>query len=156
MTSASPGDVTQLLNQMNEGDEAAADSLIRVVYEELKSVAAAQMRAERDGHTLQPTALVNEAYIRLVDQRRVVWQGRSHFFGIASQAMRRVLIDHARKRNAQRRGGGKQVTLVDRHAAAQGDDPIDLIALDAALEKLSKTSERQAKTAELRYFGGLE
>lgn len=151
---SSPGDVTQLLNAMNEGDDAAVDSLMRVVYEELRTVAAAHMRAEREGHTLQPTALVNEAYLRLVDQKRVVWKGRTHFFSIAAQAMRRVLIDHARKRNALRRGGGNRVTLDDWPAPSDGD-PVDLIALDAAMARLSKQNERQARTAELRYFGGL-
>ncbi len=154
MTSAKPGDVTQLLNALNDGDELAADTLIRVVYEELKAVAASHMRAERGGHTLQPTALVHEAYLRLVDQREVKWQGRSHFFGVAAQAMRRILIDHARKRNALRRGGGNQVTLLDQHAITVAD-PVPLMALDAALKKLATVNARQAKTVELRYFGGL-
>ncbi len=154
MKSSDPGDVTQLLNALNDGDDDAADSLIRVVYDELKHVAASHMRAERAGHTLQPTALVHEAYIRLVDQKRVKWQGRSHFFGIAAQAMRRVLIDHARKRKALRRGGGNQITLLDQHAITVSD-PINLMALDTALTKLAEGSERQARTVELRYFGGL-
>lgn len=154
MASSPPGDVTQLLNAINDGDERAADSLIRVVYEELKAVADAYMRSERNSHTLQPTALVHEAYLRLVDQKRVKWQGRSHFFGIAAQAMRRVLIDHARRKKAQRRGGGRQVTLLDQHAVTVSD-PVNLIALDGALKKLAETNERHARTVELRYFGGL-
>lgn len=154
MTSSTPGDVTRLLNAVNDGEEEASDALIRAVYEDLRGVAAAHMHRENAGHTLQPTALVHEAYLRLVDQRRVKWQSRSHFFGIAAQAMRRVLIDHARKKKALRRGGGNQVTLLDQHALTVSD-PVNMMALDAALTRLGEINERQAKTVELRYFGGL-
>lgn len=155
MTDPPSGEVTRLLDALNEGDVGARDALIPVVYEELRALAAAHMRREREGHTLQPTALVHEAYLRLVDQDRVKWNGRSHFMAIAAQAMRRILVDHARKRNAERRGSGRQVTLLDHHAIS-GDDPVDLIALDKALDRLRVFDERQVQTVELRFFAGLE
>ena len=113
------------------------------------------MRREADGHTLQPTALLHEAYLRLVDQNRVQWTGTAHFLAIAAQAMRRVLVDHARKRSAARRAGGPRATLEDHHAIVS-EDPVDLLALDEALERLRELDERQAQTVELRFFGGLE
>jgi RNA polymerase sigma factor (TIGR02999 family) len=126
-----------------------------MVYEELRTLASSYLRRESLGHTLQPTALVHEAYMRLVDQRRVQWTGRSHFLAIAAQAMRRILVEHARKRNAARRGGGRGVTLEDHHALVS-DEPVDLIALDTALQRLEVLDARQAQTVELRFFGGLE
>lgn len=126
-----------------------------MVYAELHALASAHMRREADGHTLQPTALVHEAYLRLVDQKRVHWTGRTHFLAIAAQAMRRILVDHARKRRAVRRDGGQRATLEDHHVVTS-DDPIDLIALDAAMDRLRALDERQAQTVELRFFGGLE
>ncbi|MEM7414861.1 MAG: ECF-type sigma factor [Gemmatimonadota bacterium] len=153
-TSGSKGDVTRLLEAISEGEETAADSLLSLVYHELKAVAAAHLRTEDDGHTLQPTALVHEAYLRLVDQHTPP-RRRTHFFAIAAQAMRRVLIDHARRRKALRRGGGQQTTLHDDHLVTDGE-PVDMLALHAALEKLAETHERQAKAIELRYFGGLD
>jgi RNA polymerase sigma factor (TIGR02999 family) len=154
MTGPTTGEVTRLLDALNAGEEDARESLIPIVYQELRALASAHMRAEGDGHTLQPTALVHEAYFRLVGQR-VQWHGRSHFFAIAAQAMRRILVDHARKRKAARRGGGRQSTLMDHHAIVS-EDPVDLIALDDALERLRTLDERQARTVELRFFGGLE
>ena len=121
----------------------------------MRTLASSHMRREDVGHTLQPTALVHEAYMRLVDQKRVRWTGRSHFLAIAAQAMRRILVEHARKRNAARRGGGRGVTLEDHHAVVS-DEPVDLIALDAALGRLEVLDARQAHTVELRFFGGLE
>lgn len=154
MTTPSSGEVTRLLVALNAGDEGARDALIPVVYEELRTLASSYMRRESDGHTLQPTALVHEAYLRLVDQDRVQWSGRSHFMAIAAQAMRRILVDHARRRNAGRRGKGRQDTLLDHHAIVS-DDPVDLIALDNALERMRDFDERQVRTVELRFFAGL-
>ncbi len=113
------------------------------------------MRNERDDHTLQPTALVHEAYMRLMDQRSVSWQNRSHFFGIASQAMRRILVDHARRRRASKRHGGERVTL-DESVSAPPVQSLDVIALDSALTRLAELNERQASVVELRFFGGLD
>ena len=157
MTSSSSGDVTRLLEALNDGDDGAADTLIRVVYKELKAVAASHMSREDAGHTLQPTALVHEAYLRLVNQRRVKWNGRAHFFAIAAQAMRRVLIDHARRKKALRRGGDRAMTLLELHATDTTDSPgpVDLLALNSALERLAEQHQRQTRIIELRYFGGL-
>lgn len=153
--SADPGDVTQLLNAASRGDLEAAEPLMVAVYDDLKNIAQAHMRAESEGHTWQPTALVHEAYMRLVDQSRVEWNGRTHFLAVASRVMRRLLIDHARRKKTARRGGGRHITLLDQHAATQSD-PLELLALDAALDKLAAVKERPARTVELRYFGGLE
>lgn len=153
MTSSAAGEVTQLLSALGDGDQSAAEALIPLVYDELRALASAYLRAEGDGHTLQPTALVHEAYLKLVNQHAGL-NGASHFFAIAAQAMRRILIDHARRRNAQRRGGGRAVTLRDDHATT-AEKPVDVLALDDALRKLAKEHTRQARTVELRYFGGL-
>lgn len=149
------GEVTRLLEAINAGRADARDELIPIVYEELRELASSYMRREGVGHTLQPTALVHEAYVRLIGQTRVQWAGRSHFLAIAAQAMRRILVEHARRRSAARRGGGRNVTLQDHHALV-GEDPVDVIALDDALERLRILDERQARTVELRFFGGLE
>lgn len=149
-----PAEVTRLLADLNAGVDGAQERLIPMVYAELRRLASSYMGRERAGHTLAPTALVHEAFIKLVDQDRVQWKGRAHFFGIAAQAMRRILVDHARKRNAARRGGGKQVTLVTGFAKTM-EDPLDLMGLDAALNELAAMDERAAKTVELRFFGGL-
>ena len=153
---ATPG-VTELLRAWGGGDQRALDELLPVVYEELRRQAQRYLRRERDGHSLQATALVHEAYIRLVDQRRMQWQGRAQFFGIAAQLMRRVLVDHARARHAEKRGG-PNVSLVqpleEATAAAQESD-VDLLALDDALTRLAELDPRQAKVVELRYFSGL-
>jgi RNA polymerase sigma factor (TIGR02999 family) len=149
--------VTQLLQAWGQGDQRALDELLPVVYEELRQQAQRYLRREREGHSLQATALVHEAYIRLVDQRRMQWQGRAQFFGIAAQLMRRILVDHARSRHAEKRGGAN-VSLVqpleEATAAAQETD-VDLLALDEALTRLAVLDERQAKVVELRYFTGL-
>ncbi len=152
-------DVTRLLHALQQGEDGAADQLIPLVYAELHDLASHYMRGERDGHTLQPTALVNEAYLRLVDSRGASWQDRAHFYGVAAQAMRRILVDHARRRNAAKREGGQRVTLEDVGAGTGGDQPdrpIDLVALDIALEKLGAIEGRYARVVELRFFGGLE
>ena len=149
-------DVTGLLRAWRAGDAAAGERLLPIVYAELHRRAAAAMRREDAGHTLQPTALVNEAYMRLVGQRQAEWQNRSQFYGIAAQLMRRILIDHAREHLAAKRGGGaKQVTLSGVEAVADSDDAVEVLALHDALEKLAVLDERQARIVELRYFAGL-
>jgi RNA polymerase sigma factor (TIGR02999 family) len=148
-------DVTQLLLAWSSGDRSSANQLLDVVYDELRRQAGRAMRRESDNATLQATALVHEAYLRLVDQRRVQWRNRAHFFGIAAQLMRRILVDHARARLADKRGGGRaQVTLEDADAAAPDRSP-DVLALDEALERLAALDPDQARLIELRYFGGL-
>jgi len=151
-----PGDVTRLLIAWNEGDQAAVERLMPLVYAELRGIAERQFRRERAGHTLQPTAVVHEAYFRLVDQTRVTWKNRGHFFAIAAQAMRRILIDHARAREAQKRGGNEiQVSLDVGIASPEPVDDVDLLALDEALVRLKTLDDAQAKIVELRFFGGL-
>lgn len=149
-------DVTGMLRAWREGDRAAGEQLLPIVYAELHRRAAAAMRREDDGHTLQPTALVHEAYIKLVDQRSAQWQNRSQFYGVAAQLMRRILIDHAREHLAAKRGGGaRPVTLSGVDAPNDSDEAVDVLALHEALERLTTLDERQAKVVELRYFGGL-
>jgi RNA polymerase sigma factor (TIGR02999 family) len=152
----SPGEVTRLLIAWNEGDRAAVERLMPLVYGELRRIAERQFRRERAGHTLQPTAVVHEAYFRLVDQTRVTWKNRGHFFAIAAQAMRRILIDHARARQADKRGGREdRVTLDVGMASPEPAEDVDLLALDEALVRLKEFDEPQARIVELRFFGGL-
>jgi RNA polymerase sigma-70 factor (ECF subfamily) len=148
-------DVTGLLHAWGGGDLAARDELIGIVHQELRRRAAARLRREQRGHLLQPTALVNEAYLRLVDQRHTVWQNRAHFFALASEMMRRILVDHARRRKvAKRSGRWARVTLDD--CGAQYDPPeVDVLDLDAALSELAAIDPRKSRVAELRFFGGL-
>jgi RNA polymerase sigma factor (TIGR02999 family) len=154
--SENAADVTALLLAWRAGDATAGERLLPMVYEELRRQATRAMRREDEAHTLQATALVHEAYLRLVDQRRVEWKNRAHFFGVAAQAMRRVLVDHARGRLAEKRGGGLQrVTLGDAGAHASGDDGLEVLALHEALERLAAIDAEQARLVELRYFGGL-
>jgi RNA polymerase sigma-70 factor (ECF subfamily) len=151
-------DVTGLLLAWREGDAAAGERLLPAIYDELHRQAARAMRREGDAHTLQATALVHEAYLRLVDQRRIEWRSRAHFFGVAAQMMRRVLVDHARTRLAAKRGGAMQrVTLgdVDAGGGASSGDELDVLALHEALERLAALDPDQARLVELRYFGGL-
>ena len=149
--------LTQLLISYSDGDKAAMERLLPEVYRELRKLAESYMRRETTGHTLQPTALVHEAYFKLIDQKEVKWQNRAHFFGVAAQLMRRILIDHARQKHAAKRGGADAKVSFDEglHWAPNDDTGPDLLALDVALEKLGKLDERQAKVVELRYFGGL-
>ena len=150
-----PGEVSQLLRAWGQGNAEARETLVPLVYRELKRRAAAYLRRERPDHTLQATALVHEAYVRLVGQDRVAWQNRAQFFGIASQMMRRILVDHARTRQAAKRpGAGIKVTLVDHVGAAPAPD-CELILLDQALGELAAVNARQAQIVEMRYFGGL-
>jgi len=152
----SPPDVTGLLLAWGKGDASAGDRLLSAIYDELHRQAARAMRGEREGDTLQATALVHEAYIRLVDQRRIEWRNRAHFFGVAAQMMRRVLVDRARARLATKRGGEfQQVTLGDEEAGEMGAASLDVLALHDALERLAALDPEQARLVELRYFGGL-
>ena len=152
---ASP-DVTGLLLAWGNGDASAGNRLLSAIYDELHRQAARAMRHEREGDTLQATALVHEAYIRLVDQRRIEWRNRAHFFGVAAQMMRRVLVDRARARLATKRGGEfQQVTLGDAEAADKENASLDVLALHDALERLAALDPEQARLVELRYFGGL-
>lgn len=159
MTDERPGappEITRLLIAWSDGQREALDDLMPFVYEDLRRMAAAYMHREPAGHPLQPTALVSEAYLRLIDQRRVQWRNRAHFFGVAAGMMRRILVDQARVRRTGKRGGGWQrVTLS--HADVPADDPapLDVLALHDALERLAAFDPRQARIVELRYFGGL-
>lgn len=152
---SSPAHVTDLLKAWSKGDESALTRIVPLVYDELRQLARNHLRRERTGHTLQPTALVHEAFTRLVDQSQVEWQGRTHFFAVAAQTMRRILVDHARKRHAARRGGqGIRITLDESVAVADRRD-VDLISLDRALTSLAQRDATQGRIVELRYFAGL-
>jgi RNA polymerase sigma factor (TIGR02999 family) len=148
--------LTQLLISYGQGNQNALEALLPEVYTELRRLAQSYMRKENTGHTLQATALVHEAFFRLIDQKQVQWQNRAQFFGVAAQLMRRILIDHARQRLAAKRGGSQARIAFDEavHWTDKDEGP-DLLALDQALEKLTLIDERQAKVVELRYFGGL-
>ncbi len=150
-----PANITLLLHAASLGDPADAERLAQAIYGDLERLAAAQLRRERTDHTLNPTALVHEAYIRLVNQRDAQWNDRLHFFSIAARVIRRVLTDHARERNALKRGGGNHPIRIEHHEPADTPRDIDLIALDEALAQLATLSERQARIVELRFFGGL-
>jgi len=153
---AAPGEVTRLLLAWNAGDQAALEKLMPLVYGELRQLAERHFRKERRGHTLQPTAVVHEAYFRLIDQTRVTWKNRGHFLAIASQAMRRILIDHARGRGAEKRGGEvEKVTLDVAIASPEPSREVDIHALDEALDRLKALDGTQAQIVELRFFGGL-
>lgn len=150
-------DITQLLLKWSDGDESALDQLMPLVYDELRQLARRFLRRHGNQLSLQPTALVNEAYLRLVNQRQVNWQNRAQFFGLAAKLMRNLLVDHVRQRRAAKRGGGKynlSLTYADQ-AAGQSQSQIDLIALDEALNRLAALSPQQNKIIELRFFGGL-
>jgi RNA polymerase sigma factor (TIGR02999 family) len=150
-----PGQVTQLLERWASGDQSALDELTPLVYNELRNVAEAYLRRERPDHTLQATALVNEAYLRLIGQKPSRWEGRKHFYGIAARLMRQVLVEHARKHKAEKRGGGRvNVTLEHYNDVADTPD-VDILAVHEALERLAKFDEQQARIVELRFFGGL-
>ena len=155
MPSQSRSDVTQLLLDWR-GDKDAGEKLLPLIYDELRRQAERAMRREGSEHTLQPTAVVHEAYLKLVDQSRVEWRSRAHFFGVAAQVMRRVLVDHARGRLAAKRGGaGQKVPLEDVHAAKDPRNDVDVLALNDALDALGKFDPLQARLVELRYFTGL-
>lgn len=148
------GDVTQLLKAMTSGDPAAGERLLPLVYAELHRLASSYMRRERQDHTLQPTALVNEAYLRLAGDE-VDWQNRQHFIGVAARVMRRVLVDHARTHNAEMRGGGLKRVDLEEGVAISKERSEEILSLDEALKRLTELNPRQAQVVELRYFGGL-
>jgi RNA polymerase sigma-70 factor (ECF subfamily) len=148
-------DVTRLLQELKNGDAIAEGKLITAVYNELRRLASAYMRRERPDHTLQATALVHEAYFRLVDQKSVDWQNRAHFFGVAAHVMRRLLIDHARGHVRDKRGGGRTEVLLDEAALVSPQQSAQLLDLDFALHRLAQLDPRQAKIVELRFFAGL-
>jgi RNA polymerase sigma factor (TIGR02999 family) len=143
------------LNGVERGDREALDQLLPVVYQELRKLAARYLGGERSGHTLQPTALTHEVYLRLAGQRDAAWQGRSHFLCVAARAMRGVLVDHARRRKAQKRGGGAQAVSLDATTLIAGAPTLEFDDLNEALLSLARLSERQAQVVELRYFAGL-
>src|SRR5216110_2527989 len=155
MTERSSDNITQLLRSWGEGSEEALERLTPFVYQELHRLAHHYMRQEKPGHTLQTTALVNEAYLRLVDQKYVHWKNRVHFFALSAQLMRRILVDHARKRKYAKRGGDAQQVSLDEAMIVSRERGADLIALDDALEKLAAIDPRKSKVVELRFFGGL-
>jgi RNA polymerase sigma-70 factor, ECF subfamily len=150
-----PENVTLLLSELQNGDQEAASKLMPLVYNELRRLAGGYMRRERPEHTLQATALVHEAYLKLVQQRSVDWQGKAHFFGIAAQLMRRILIDHARGHLREKRGGAKPVVPLDEALVFSAGQSAEMVRLDEALERLAKLDPRQSKIVELRFFGGL-
>lgn len=155
MTSRTSTKATRLLANVQKGDALAAEQLIEMVYGELREVAAVQLSREPAGHTLQPTALVNEAFVKLIDQQHVDWQGRTHFLAIGAQAMRRILVDHARRKKRQKRGGERARSSLDETLTVSRYDPEDVLAVHEVLKELQELNPRQAEIVELRFFGGL-
>ncbi len=151
---APPGDVSAILRAWTDGDQGALDRLTPIVYAELRRLARRYLRQERQGHSLQTAALVNEAYIRLIDYKRMQWQNRAHFFAVSAQLMRRILVDHARRRNLKRGAGVPHVSLEDA-AVVSDESATDLLALDEALDALSRLDPRKVRVVEMRFFGGL-
>ena len=147
--------LTRILSEIADGDRQAVGRLLPLVYEDFRALASRHLARERAGHTLQPTALVHEAFLKLVDQSRVNWQGRTHFFAVGAQAMRRILVEHARSRKRLKRGGEAHRVLLDEGVALVEGNPADVLALDEALVKLATLDERQARVVEYRFFGGL-
>ncbi|MFN0112044.1 MAG: sigma-70 family RNA polymerase sigma factor [Blastocatellia bacterium] len=148
-------DVTQLLRNWQNGDQSSRDQLLGIVYDELRRQAARYLRRERPDHTLQPTALVHEAYLQLIDQSHVSWENRAHFFGVAARLMRRILVDHARAHQAEKRGKGNEKLALDEAIAVPENKDLNILALNDALEELVRMDEQQSRIVELRYFGGL-
>jgi len=154
MDTPSPNEITERLIAWGNGDAAALNELIPVVYQELRRMAGHYLRLENPGHTLQPTALVHEAWLRLIDQTRVNWRNRSQFFGVAAQMMRRILVDHAKTKHREKRGGGSEKLSLDDVINLSQERAADLIALDDALDELARIDERKSRVVELRYFAG--
>ncbi len=155
MQTPPPNEITHLLRRWGQGERAALDQLLPVVYKELRKVADSYLRRERPGHTLQPTALINEAYLRLVKQDFPEWQSRKHFFGVAARLMRQILVEYARANAAEKRGGGEQKFSLDEALTFSVEKASVLVALDDALNSLAGFDERKVRIIELRYFGGL-
>jgi RNA polymerase sigma factor (TIGR02999 family) len=149
------GDVTQILLEFKRGNMEAQDRLIPLVYKELRRLASAHLRRESSHHSLQPTALVHEAYLRLVDIDRIDWQSRAHFFSVSSTLMRRILVEHARAKRAQKRGGREDTIFLDETLLPSPSRPPEILALDEALQELARLDERQAKIVEMRFFSGM-
>jgi len=147
--------IAEILAELSQGDRRGADELLPLLYQEFREMASRLFRQERRDHTLQPTALVHEAYMKLVDQRRVDWQGRTHFMAVGAQAMRRILIDHARGHKRLKRGGGRALVSLDEDLAPAASRPVDAVDLADALQRLQILDPRQARIVELRFFGGL-
>jgi RNA polymerase sigma-70 factor (ECF subfamily) len=147
--------ITELLGEVQAGKAGSTDELIPLLYDELRRLAAGYLRRERPGHTLQPTALVNEAYLRLVEQKDAPWNGLAHFIGIAARVMRQVLVDHARRKGAQRRGGAKPKLTLNEAIVYSNEQPGELLAVDELLTRLADLDAQQARVVELRVFGGL-
>lgn len=150
-----PNEISQLLDEWSHGNQAALDRLYPLVYDELRRMAHRYMSRERKGHTLQTTALINEAYLRLVEQKHVQWANRAHFFGISAQIMRRILIDHARRYEYSKRGGGTQKVSLEEVAVVAKERSRELLAVDEALTRLGEIDPRRSQVVELRFFGGL-
>jgi RNA polymerase sigma factor (TIGR02999 family) len=155
MEPPTPGDVTRLLIEWKHGDAAALDRVLPLIYAELRRIASRHLRRERPGHTLQPTALVHEAYLKLVQATELDWRDRAHFFAVAARVMRQILVDHARARQAEKRGGAFQKVSIEEVAAPGVTADIDLLALEKALGRLGDFDPQQGRVVELRYFGGL-
>lgn len=155
LSEPSDQDVTHLLIQWSKGDSAALEALVPLVYDELRRLAQVYLSREKPGHTLSSTALVHEAYLRLVKQKDVTWQNRAHFFAVAARMMRRILVDHARRHGFAKRGGGAMTLSLDEAMAPAAQREVNLVALDDALDTLAKLDERQSRMVELRFFGGL-
>ena len=155
MGASDRSDITRILRQASDGDDSAINRLMPLVYAELRALAENCLRRERPDHTLQATALVHEAYVRLIRQEDVEWQSRAHFFAVAAQAIRRILVDHARTRQRAKRGGDRQRVRLEEGLVLVNDRDLDLLALDEAMGKLADLHQRQARIVELRFFGGL-
>lgn len=156
MSAPTRTDVTRWLKKASKGDDSAVNHLMPLVYNELRALAESYLKQERPDHTLQATALVHDAYVRLIKQEDVEWQNRAHFFAVAAQAIRRILVDHARGRQRQKRGGDKQRVRLEEDVAFAETPDLDLLALDEAMEQLAQLHKRQAQIVELRFFGGLD
>lgn len=148
-------ELTRLLEAVSEGNRSAVDQLLPIVYHELRALAQRRLSAERSDHTLQATALVHEAYMKLIDQREVQWQNRAHFFGVAALAMRRILVNHAKAKGRVKRGGGGARVELTEAAAITAEPDLDIVALDEAMKRLAEVDERAARVVELRFFGGM-
>lgn len=155
MSNEHPGEITGLLNRLSHGDKEAESKVVAAIYPELKRLASRYLKGERKGHTLQTTALVNEAYLRIVTNERVQWQSRAHFIATAATLMRRILVDYARARLTEKRGGGRQTLSLDEALVYSDQDSEQLIVLDQALDRLAKRDARASRVVELRFFGGM-
>ena len=155
MSSEKRTEITKILKRASRGEGSAVNLLMPLVYDELRALAESYLQRERSGHTLQATALVHEAYVRLIDQQGVEWQNRAHFFAVAAQAIRRILVDHARSRLRVKRGGDRERVKLDSKILILPETHLDLLALEDALGKLTKLNERQAQIVELRFYGGM-